>query len=86
MFARSKPFNGMGMINTTPQTHIQTKTAKAELLFFLGRIKCSPKICRILYFLKNRQILPLNFRDFFEVEKLWKSSAIVQFLKIFLEE
>ena len=30
MFARSKPFNGMGMINTTPQTHIQTKTRKAE--------------------------------------------------------
>ena len=30
VLGRSKPFNGMGVINRIPQTHIQTKTGKSE--------------------------------------------------------
>ena len=52
---------------------------------FLVQIKCYLRTCRLFSFCKNRQILPANFRDFFSASKLRKSSAIVQFLKIFLE-
>ena len=58
-----------------------------QAFVFLYRMKCFPKICRILYFPKNRPILPPNFGlHFFEVEKLGKSLGKVKFLKIFLEE
>ena len=69
-------------ISPTP-TELNGKIFLEQALFFLGRIKCWLRICRLFRNCKNRQILPINYRGFFEVEKLGKSSAIVQFLKIF---
>ena len=69
-----------------PKTHSPQLNGKIfweQAFVFLGRIKFWLRICRLFRNCKNRQILPANFRDFFEVEKRRKSSAIMQFLKIF---
>ena len=65
-------------------TNINGKIILEQAFVFFGQNKMlTENLQTVRAFARIAQILPKNLQDFFEVEKLRKSSGIVQFLKTF---